>query len=75
MQGQFDVVLERDEEGYYVASVPQLPGCNTQEFVGIRRITIAARAGRRVLRVPNSSQHSPGGDLRETAINYVNAAR
>jgi predicted RNase H-like HicB family nuclease len=30
MQHQFDVVIERDEEGYYVASVPQLPGCHTQ---------------------------------------------
>jgi predicted RNase H-like HicB family nuclease len=27
---QFDVVIERDEEGYYVASVPQLSGCHTQ---------------------------------------------
>jgi hypothetical protein len=27
---QFDVIIERDEEGYYVASVPQLPGCHTQ---------------------------------------------
>ena len=24
------VVVERDEEGYYVASVPALPGCHTQ---------------------------------------------
>lgn len=30
MPRQFDVVIERDEEGYYVASVPQLPGCHTQ---------------------------------------------
>ena len=30
MQRQFDVVIERDEEGFYVASVPQLPGCHTQ---------------------------------------------
>lgn len=30
MQRQFDVVIERDEEGLYVASVPQLPGCHTQ---------------------------------------------
>ena len=30
MSRQFDVVIERDEEGYYVASVPQLPGCHTQ---------------------------------------------
>lgn len=27
---QFDVIIERDEEGYYVASVPQLPGCHSQ---------------------------------------------
>jgi predicted RNase H-like HicB family nuclease len=24
------VVIERDEDGYYVASVPELPGCYTQ---------------------------------------------
>ena len=30
MPRQFDVVIERDEEGYYVASVPQLHGCHTQ---------------------------------------------
>lgn len=30
MERQFDVVIERDEEGLYVASVPQLPGCHTQ---------------------------------------------
>ncbi len=29
MTRQFDVVIERDEEGIYVASVPQLPGCHT----------------------------------------------
>ena len=29
MAHQFDVVIERDEEGMYVASVPQLPGCHT----------------------------------------------
>ena len=27
---QFDVVIERDSEGYFVASVPQMPGCHTQ---------------------------------------------
>ena len=30
MKHQFDVVIERDEDGYYVASVPQLHGCHTQ---------------------------------------------
>jgi predicted RNase H-like HicB family nuclease len=24
------VVIERDEDGYYVASVPSIPGCHTQ---------------------------------------------
>ena len=27
---RFTVVIERDEDGYYVASVPELPGCHTQ---------------------------------------------
>ena len=26
----FSVIVERDEEGNYVASVPALPGCHTQ---------------------------------------------
>ena len=26
----FDVIIERDEQGLYVGSVPQLPGCHTQ---------------------------------------------
>lgn len=26
----FNVVIERDEEGWLVASVPELPGCHTQ---------------------------------------------
>ena len=30
MTREFSVVIERDEEGYYVASVPALPGCHTQ---------------------------------------------
>jgi predicted RNase H-like HicB family nuclease len=30
MSREFSVVIERDQEGYYVASVPALPGCHTQ---------------------------------------------
>ena len=30
MTREFTVVIERDDEGYYVASVPALPGCHTQ---------------------------------------------
>lgn len=27
---QFNVIIEQDAEGYFVASVPALPGCHTQ---------------------------------------------
>ena len=30
MMKQFDVVIENDSEGYFVASVPVLRGCHTQ---------------------------------------------
>ena len=30
MARSFDVVIERDEQGFYVASVPELHGCHTQ---------------------------------------------
>lgn len=30
MKREFDVVIERDSEGFYVATVPALHGCHTQ---------------------------------------------
>jgi len=30
MPREFSVIIERDSEGYYVASVPELRGCHTQ---------------------------------------------
>ena len=30
MNKSFNVVIERDEDGYYIASVPSLKGCHTQ---------------------------------------------
>lgn len=30
MRREFNVIIERDTEGYYVASVPELHGCHTQ---------------------------------------------
>ena len=29
-QRKFTVVIERDEDGYYIGTVPSLPGCHTQ---------------------------------------------
>ena len=30
MKRDFDVIIERDEDGYLIGSVPVLPGCHTQ---------------------------------------------
>ncbi len=30
MTREFNVIIERDEDGYFVASVPELRGCHTQ---------------------------------------------
>jgi len=30
LSARFNVVIERDVDGFFVASVPQLPGCHTQ---------------------------------------------
>jgi len=30
MPREFSVIIERDSEGYYIASVPELRGCHTQ---------------------------------------------
>ena len=30
MRREFSVVIEKDEDGYYVGSVPELKGCHTQ---------------------------------------------
>ena len=30
MSTEYTVVIEKDEDGYYVGSVPALPGCHTQ---------------------------------------------
>jgi predicted RNase H-like HicB family nuclease len=30
MSREFDVVIEKDSKGFFVATVPALPGCHTQ---------------------------------------------
>lgn len=30
MKREFSVVIEKDSDGYFVASVPEIPGCHTQ---------------------------------------------
>ena len=31
MKQEFNVVIERDSDGWFIASVPELRGCHTQE--------------------------------------------
>lgn len=30
MKREFNIIIEQDEDGYFVASVPELQGCHTQ---------------------------------------------
>jgi len=30
MKREFNIIIEQDEDEYYIASVPELPGCHTQ---------------------------------------------
>lgn len=30
MSAEYTIVIEKDQDGYYVGSVPALPGCHTQ---------------------------------------------
>ena len=30
MKKEFNVIIEKDEKGYYVGTVPELKGCHTQ---------------------------------------------
>jgi predicted RNase H-like HicB family nuclease len=44
MKSEFSVVIEKDEDGFFVASVPTLRGCHTQAKsldVLIKRVTEA----------------------------------
>ncbi len=30
MSKEFNIVIEQDEDGYYIGSIPELPSCHTQ---------------------------------------------
>jgi predicted RNase H-like HicB family nuclease len=34
MTKAYDVLIERDSDGYFIASVPELPGCHTLPYTG-----------------------------------------
>jgi predicted RNase H-like HicB family nuclease len=67
---QFDVVIERDEEGYYVASVPQLPGCHTQA----RSLDEVSQRIREAIELCLEVEGAPGQSLEFIGIQRITIA-
>jgi predicted RNase H-like HicB family nuclease len=70
MARQFDVVIERDSEGYYVASVPQLPACHTQA----RSLDEVTQRIREAIELCLEVEGSPEHDLEFVGIERVTIA-
>ena len=70
MQRQFDVIIERDAEGFYVASVPQLAGCHTQA----QSLDTVMERIREAIELCLEVQGTPQGDLEFIGIQRVTVA-
>ena len=70
MPRQFDVVIERDSEGYHVASVPQLPGCHTQA----RSLDEVTERIREAISLCLEVEGAPQDELEFVGIQRVNIA-
>jgi predicted RNase H-like HicB family nuclease len=64
---KFTVVIERDEEGYYVATVPGLPGCHTQA----KNLDSLMKRTREVIELCLQANHSEGGPLELVGIQQI----
>lgn len=53
---KFTVVIERDEDGYYVATVPAFPGCHTQA----KKLDTLMKRVREVVELCLEDNHSSG---------------
>ena len=67
---QFDVVIERDAEGYYIASVPQIPTCHTQG----RSLDEVTERIREALELCLEVEGAPENDLEFVGIQRVTIA-
>jgi predicted RNase H-like HicB family nuclease len=56
MRRTYDVVVERDEDGYFVASVPGLYGCHAQALMVEDLLLRAREAIASCLEVPGSTR-------------------
>jgi predicted RNase H-like HicB family nuclease len=70
LQRQFDVIIERDSEGFYVASVPQLAGCHTQA----QSLDAVMERIREAIELCLEVQGRPEGDLEFIGIQRVTVA-
>lgn len=67
MKREFDVVIERDSEGYYVATIPGLHGCHTQARSLDELMERVREAVELCLEVD--------GDAMETSLDFVGVQR
>jgi len=59
MRREFNVVIERDAEGYYVANVPELRGCHTQARSLDKLLSRIREAVELCMEVEDSAQAEP----------------
>jgi predicted RNase H-like HicB family nuclease len=64
---KFTVVIERDEEGYYVATVPGLPGCHTQA----KNLDSLMNRAREVIELCLQANHCESGSLELVGIQQI----
>jgi predicted RNase H-like HicB family nuclease len=64
---KFTVVIERDEEGYYVATVPGLRGCHTQA----KNLDTLMKRAREVIALCLEGDHGEVGPLELVGIQQI----
>jgi predicted RNase H-like HicB family nuclease len=64
---KFTVVIERDEEGYYVATVPSLSGCHTQA----KNLDSLMKRTREVIELCLEANHSDTASLELVGIQQI----
>jgi predicted RNase H-like HicB family nuclease len=66
-QRKFTVLIERDEEGYYVATVPALRGCHTQA----KKLDTLMKRVREVIELCLEAENNPTGPLELVGIQQI----
>jgi predicted RNase H-like HicB family nuclease len=64
---RFTVVIEQDEAGFYVATVPALPGCHTQA----KTLDTLMKRVREVIQLCLAEDDSFGGTLELVGIQQI----